>query len=76
MTRGQKITALLARQAEDTRRAALDAIDDAVRRSNTFGSKQHRAARDDVEKAYESEYQRYDKLSDEQLDQELQTPIA
>jgi hypothetical protein len=71
MTRTQKVAALLARQADDTRRFALDAIDDGARRSNTFGSKQHRAARDEVEGAYESARLRYEKLSDEQLDQEL-----
>jgi hypothetical protein len=71
MTRTQKVAALLARQADDTRRFALDSIDDAARRSNTFGSKQHRTARDAVEGAYDAARLRYEKLSDEELDEEL-----
>lgn len=74
MTRQQKIAALLAENADDERRLALDIADGSARKSNTFGSKEHRTARDDVEKAHDNARRGYEALSDHQLDQALVRP--
>ena len=74
MTREQKIATLLARQADDQRRLALDGIDASARKSKTFGSKEHRAARDEVEKIHDTKRHRYEGFTDDQLDDELLRP--
>jgi len=71
MNRKEKITELLARGPDDVRRLALDEIDDGARRENTFGSKEHREARDRVEKRYDAAQRSLEGLSDAQLDERL-----
>lgn len=74
MTRLRLIASLLAREADDQRRLALDQIDEAARTSASFGSNQHRAARDAVEKRWDAEQARYHGLTDEELASLLATP--
>lgn len=72
MDRNHKVGALLARTADDVRRLGLDELDETARRSNTWGSKEHREARDKVEKTWDEARRRYEALSDDQLDRELE----
>lgn len=72
MNRSQKVALLLSRGADDERRLALDALDDSARRSSTWGSKEHRDARDRVEKIYDETKRRLEGLPEEQLDRELE----
>ena len=74
MNRTQKVNALLARDADDTRRLALDVLDAEARTSSTWGSKEHREARDRVEKTYDDTRHRYEAFSEDQLDHELAQP--
>lgn len=74
MNRTQKVDALLARGADDIRRLALDALDDSARASSTWGSKEHRDARDRVEKTYDETRRGYEALPEDQLDSELAQP--
>ena len=71
MTRAEKIRALLASGADDTRRLTLDRIDDVARRTNTWGTKEHRDARNKAEQAYDDISSSYEKLSDLELDRAL-----
>ena len=71
MNRSQKVAVLLSRGADDERRLALDALDDSARRSSTWGSKEHRDARDRVEKHYEDIKRQLEGLNDDQLDRQL-----
>ncbi len=71
MNRDKKIDALLARADDDARRLALDEIDATARRTNTWGSKPHRAARDQVETAHDSARRAFEGLSEMQLDAAL-----
>lgn len=68
MNREEMISALLARADDDVRRPALDAIDGDARSTNTFGSKAHRAARDQVEAQHDDARRAIERLSDVQLD--------
>lgn len=70
MNREQKISALLNR-ADDVRRLAMDELDATARRTNTFGSREHRAGRDRVDLAFEQEVLRCQRLDDSALDREL-----
>jgi hypothetical protein len=70
MDRGTKLTTLLER-AEETRRLAMDELDAVARRTNTFGSREHRDGRDRVERLYSQEAQRFETLKEEELDREL-----
>lgn len=70
MDRQQKINKLLAK-ADDVRRTAMDELDDVARRTNTFGSKEHRAGRDKVDRDFEQETQRCQRLEETALDLEL-----
>ncbi|MCC7089609.1 MAG: hypothetical protein IT295_10665, partial [Dehalococcoidia bacterium] len=54
MNRDEKIRELVEREDDGVRRPALDIIDDEARRTNTFGSKEHRAARDQVESQHDA----------------------
>lgn len=54
MNRDQQVASLLAAGPDDERRLALDEIDEAARRDNTWGSQEHRKERDRIEKAYDS----------------------
>jgi hypothetical protein len=70
MDRTQKMTILMAR-ADDIRRLALDELDDNARKTNTWGSPGHRAARDKVERAYDQDALRLEKLEEDGLDREF-----
>ena len=68
MDRQQQITALMGRSADDERRLALDELDRVARETNTFGSKEHRAARDKVEKTHDDARRSFEGYSDDQLE--------
>ena len=70
MERTQKMSILLAR-ADDVRRLALDALDADARRTSTWGTKEHRAGRDKVERDYDQEALRFERLEELELDREL-----
>lgn len=70
MDRGTKLMTLLER-AEEARRLAMDELDAIARRTNTFGSREHRDGRDKVERQYSQEAQRFETLKEEELDREL-----
>ena len=70
MDRSQKMSTLLAR-ADDVRRLALDELDATARTTNTWGTQAHRSGRDRVERAYDQDALRLEKLEDEGLDREL-----
>ncbi|MEO8538491.1 MAG: hypothetical protein ABI577_02030 [bacterium] len=70
MDRQQKINQLIAK-AEDIRRLAMDDLDAVARRTNTFGSKEHRSGRDKVERDFDQEQQRCERLEEQALDLEL-----
>ena len=74
MNREQKINELLARGDDDVRRLALDEIDNAARQANTFGSKDHRAARDKVESRHDDARRGYEGLSELQIDAAIAGP--
>ncbi len=76
MNREQKINQLLERGPDDERRLALDALDDTARKTNTFGSKEHRAGRDTVEKQHDDARRQLQALSDERLEQALSEPAV
>lgn len=76
MNRTQKVNALLARDADDTRRLALDELDSSARTTGTWGAKEHRDARDRVERTYDDAKRRFDGLSEDQLDQELSKAVT
>ena len=67
----QKVSALLAYQADDERRLALDELDRHARAANTFGSKEHRHGRDEAEHAYDRVRRRYESLTEPELDERL-----
>ncbi len=71
MTRQHKINDLLARGADDDRRLALDQIDLSARETNTWGSKEHRERRDEIEKKHDRARRALEALTDAQLDDEL-----
>jgi hypothetical protein len=75
MNRQGKINELLARGPDDARRMALDDIDRVARQKNTFGSKEHREARERVEKRYDADERALERLSDDQLDAKLGTDL-
>ena len=70
MERRDKMAILLAR-ADDVRRLALDELDANARTTNTWGAQSHRSGRDRVERAYDQDALRLEKLEDAGLDQEL-----
>mgnify|MGYP006883600697 FL=1 len=74
MNRQQQITRLMGRGADDERRVALEELDRSAREGNTFGSKEHRAARDEVEKTNDAARRSYEGLSDDQLEAALAQP--
>ncbi len=74
MNREQKIKALTERADDDVRRPALDVIDDDARRMNSFGSKEHRAARDKVEAQHDEARRGFEGLSETQLDRAVGAP--
>lgn len=71
MERTQKLAALMNR-AEDVRRLALDELDATARTTNTWGSPAHRAGRDKVERAFDADALRLQRLEEPELDKELQ----
>ncbi len=70
LDRNEKVSILLAR-AEEVRRLALDELDAVARKTSTWGSKEHREARDKVEATNNAANARYQKLEGEALDLEL-----
>ena len=74
MERTQKMTILLGR-ADDVRRLALDELDAQARQTNTWGSQGHRSGRDKVERDYDQEALRCERLEDAALDTELARPV-
>jgi hypothetical protein len=71
MDRQAKIQKLMTSGADDERRLALDAIDDAARSSNSFGSTGHRKQRDDTERKHDQARRVFESLSDQELDRDL-----
>ncbi|MEP7214665.1 MAG: hypothetical protein ABI782_00340 [Anaerolineaceae bacterium] len=74
MDRQHQIAMLMGRSADDVRRLALDALDKTARDTNTFGSKEHRDARDRVEKAHTAAQNSFEGLSDDQLEAAVAKP--
>ena len=74
MNRQQQITTLMGRSADDVRRLALDVLDKTARDTNTFGSKEHRDARDRVEKAHSDAQRSFENFSDDQLEAAVAKP--
>jgi|GEM_PF-4665385 len=70
MERADKVRRLLDR-ADDIRRLALDELDATARRTNTWGTAVHRQGRDRVERHYDEEALRLERLEDQELDREL-----
>lgn len=70
MERQERVNLLLLK-ADDIRRLAMDELDATARRTNSFGSKDHRSGRDRVDLAYENEVQRCRGLDDAALEREL-----
>ncbi|OAI44291.1 hypothetical protein AYO38_09835 [bacterium SCGC AG-212-C10] len=68
MTREQMIARAMAHGPDETRRLALDKIDENARSTSTWGAADHRKARDKVEQTYTEERTAMDRLSDEQLE--------
>lgn len=68
MNRDEKISALVARADDGVRRPALNEIDEHARRTSTFGSTAHRAARGEVEAQHLDARRSYEELSESQLD--------
>ncbi len=68
MNRDEKIRELVEREDDGVRRPALDIIDDEARRTNTFGSKEHRAARERVESQHDAARRAFEGYSEVQLD--------
>jgi hypothetical protein len=68
MNRDEKIRELVEREDDGVRRPALDSIDEDARRSNTWGSKEHRAAREKVESQHEAARRAFEGYSEGQLD--------
>ena len=62
---------ILLDRADDVRRLALDALDDRARKTNTWGSQGHRSARDGVEREYDQQALRFERLDDAALNTEL-----
>jgi hypothetical protein len=75
MERTQKMSILLDRAA-DIRRLALDDLDKTARQTNSWGSPGHRAGRDRVEREYDQEALRFERLEDAELDAELANPAG
>ncbi len=71
MNREQKIKVLVERADDDVRQPALNLIDEEARRASTFGSKEHRAARDKVESQHDESRRGYEALSEAQLDRAI-----
>ena len=71
MDHAKKVDLLMARANDDARRLALDAIDDEARAGHTWGSKEHRDARERVERVWDEARRKLDALSEEKLDEEL-----
>ncbi|MBK6319773.1 MAG: hypothetical protein IPI33_02575 [Dehalococcoidia bacterium] len=70
MDRKQKVAALVSR-AEEARRLALDELDAVARKTSTWGSSDHRSARERVERDCDQANQRAQTLDEEALDREL-----
>ena len=70
MDRKQKVAALVSR-AEEARRLALDELDAVARKTRTWGSSDHRSARERVERDCDQANQRAQTLDEEALDREL-----
>ncbi len=69
MTHAEKIQKLLARRGDDDRRRrALDGLDDQARRGHTWGTKEHRDAREATERSYDNVARSYGELSDNEID--------
>lgn len=70
LERTQKMATLMNR-VDDIRRLALDELDATARRTNTWGSPAHRAGRDRVERTYDEDAVRLQRLEDAELEAEL-----
>jgi hypothetical protein len=70
MDRQQKLNQVLAR-VEHRRQHAMNELDAIARRTNSFGSKEHRSGRDKVDRDFEQESSRCERLEDNALDLEL-----
>jgi hypothetical protein len=71
MNRQEKIQSLTNRTDEEVRQPALNLIDEEARRANTFGSKEHRAARDRVEMQHDESRRGFEGLTEARLDAAL-----
>jgi hypothetical protein len=65
--------AILLNRADDVRRLALDSLDARARETNSWGSQGHRSARDGVEREYDQQALRFERLDDDALTSELAT---
>lgn len=75
MERTQKLS-LLMNRAEDVRRLALDELDATARTTNTWGSPAHRSGRDRVERAFDADALRLQRLEEPDLDREFEAQSA
>jgi hypothetical protein len=62
---------ILLSRADDVRRLALDELDAIARRTSTWGTPAHRTARDKVEREFDAEALRFERLEEAALDTEL-----
>jgi hypothetical protein len=74
MNREEKIRLLLLHQGvEYRRRLVLARLDEIARQTNTWGSKEHRAARDETEHKYDSSLHAYDHSSEDEIDEAIRS---
>jgi hypothetical protein len=71
MNRDQKVNKLLERDGDDARSEALNDIDARARENRTWGTPDHRQARERAERAHDAKRNSYQALSDAQLDSAL-----
>ena len=72
-TQDRKVDRLVQRDDGEARRLDLDRIDKDARATNTWGSSEHRRARDQREREHTARRQDYEGLSEEEMDQSLGT---
>lgn len=76
MNRQHQVATLMSRDADEVRRLALDALDKTARDTNSFGSKEHRDARDRVEKSHLDAQRAFEGFSDDQLEAAVSQPAS
>ena len=71
LSRDRKVRLLLQRSYDDARSHDLDVIDDHARQTGTWGTAEHRRARDARERSYDEARSKLESLSDDQLNRLL-----